>query len=234
MNRAIRKQHMRRCAFRKRGGGFLVGAPITPVPVDDWAYSPRVPEYTSFDDCAIPARPGQLVNEPNPAQAQVAMAGGSCGMLTRSTGGRRTRQRGGRCGCMGVGGRRTRRRGGSRGFSVDPSLSVGGDGPIAAALHAPVPCDARSGAAVQGGGAYSTGNAYDASCYSAPGSGLPRYEAPVAGFSFQSSLEAGAAMPDGVTAFNEVVAQAARVGGRRRRRVTRKRSMRKRSTRRRR
>jgi hypothetical protein len=68
------------------------------------------------------------------------------------------------------------------------------------------------------------GNAYDASCYRAPGSEMPVYPATSAGFHFTPSTEAGAALPDGVTAFNEVVAHTARLGGARRR-TYRKRSV---------
>jgi hypothetical protein len=78
---------------------------------------------------------------------------------------------------------------------------------------------------MMGGGSdsYGAGNAYDASCYRAPGSEMPVYPATTAGFNFTPSTQGGATLPDGVTAFNEVVAVAARTGGgRRRRRQTRK------------
>jgi hypothetical protein len=67
-------------------------------------------------------------------------------------------------------------------------------------------------AATQAGGAYS-GNAYDASCYRAPGSEMPVYPAQSVGFHFTPSTAAGATLPDGVTAYNEVVQHAARLGG---------------------
>ncbi len=57
------------------------------------------------------------------------------------------------------------------------------------------------------------GNAYDASCYRAPGSEMPVYPATSAGFHFTPSTEAGATLPDGITAYNEVVAHTARLGG---------------------
>ena len=60
------------------------------------------------------------------------------------------------------------------------------------------------------------GNAYDASCYRAPGSEMPVYPATSAGFHFTPSTEAGASLPDGVTAYNEVVPHVARLGGARR------------------
>jgi hypothetical protein len=62
------------------------------------------------------------------------------------------------------------------------------------------------------GGSYG-GNAYDASCYRAPGSEMPVYPAESVGFHFTPSTQAGATLPDGVTAFNEVVQHAARLGG---------------------
>jgi hypothetical protein len=64
------------------------------------------------------------------------------------------------------------------------------------------------------------GNAYDASCYRAPGSEMPVYPATSAGFHFTPSTEGGATLPDGVTAFNEVVAHTARLGGAYRKRST--------------
>ncbi len=68
----------------------------------------------------------------------------------------------------------------------------------------------------QTGAGYGNGNAYDASCYRAPGSEMPVYPATSAGFHFTPSTEGGATLPDGITAFNEVVAHAARLGGARR------------------
>jgi hypothetical protein len=65
---------------------------------------------------------------------------------------------------------------------------------------------------------YGHGNAYGPECYKAPGSELPVYNADVAGFHFRPSTEIGGTLPDGVTAYNDVVPNAARVGGGRRRR----------------
>jgi hypothetical protein len=76
-------------------------------------------------------------------------------------------------------------------------------------------------AATQAGGAYS-GNAYDASCYRAPGSEMPVYPAQSVGFHFTPSTAAGSTLPDGVTAFNEVVQHDARMGGAYRRKTYRK------------
>jgi hypothetical protein len=74
----------------------------------------------------------------------------------------------------------------------------------------------------QTGGSYALGNGYSDDCYKAPGSSLPVYPAETAGFRFQPSTASGAYMPDGVTAFNEVVPQAARLGGSRKSRKNRK------------
>jgi hypothetical protein len=252
MNRTLRRRQMRRCSFRKRGGGFSVQNPLVPVnPTNDWSFSIKAPINQAYSDCGTYMRPGQLVTPPNPALAQTVMAGGACGCSVPRWGGRRAERR------------VTRRRanaqmgGFARAFAVDPSVSVGGTGPNVAALHAPVPCDARAGVHPgpsaagsvlsadprapanlysatpnQTGGAYSTGNAYPADCYKAPGSSLPVYEAQTAGFTFNPSSRGGAFLPDGVTDFNEVVPMAARVGGRRRRSL-RRRSLRRRSLRRR-
>ncbi len=67
-------------------------------------------------------------------------------------------------------------------------------------------------AATQAGGAYG-GNAYDASCYKAPGSEMPVYPAQSVGFNFSPSTAAGASYSDGVTPFNEVNQVVARTGG---------------------
>ena len=307
MNRNLRKQSMKRCAFRKRGGGFSTGPALLPVPVDDWTYTQKQLVNQPYDDCAIPNRTGQLFNQPNPELAQVVMAGGghnswgtwdpklnpelaqapmaggadwgykpdlgpiqtpmaggACGCsVPKYVGGRRrknTRRYGGGCGCMlqQAGRRNNRRRsyrkmrGGMwRAVAVDPSVSVGGDGPNVGALHAGVPCDGRAGTpnmlsndmyvpdprapadiysltpnqtapSVQAGGAYSTGNGFSEGCYKAPGSMLPVYEAETAGFHFRPSTEFGSTLPDGVTAYNDVVPQAARLGGGKKRSTRRK------------
>jgi hypothetical protein len=312
-----------------------MGAPLVPVPASDWTFAVKQPVNQGFDDCAFPARPGQLFNLPNPALAQTPMAGGGgtnplyvakewpdnsdvsraqvpfaggkrsrrrqsrlrrlqyggdsnlashaytakewpqtantalvqttgmsgggcpCASGSRPMGGGRRRgsrrQRGGGCGCSGSrlfgGGRRSTRRmrgGASYGFAINPSMSIGGTGPNVDAVRTPIPCDARAGApnslnqsglspdpraggfgysatpnqttpSLQAGGAFSSGNAYGAECYKAPGSMLPTYEAQTAGFSFRPSTVAGGTLPDGVTAYNDVVPYAARMGGGRRR-----------------
>jgi len=161
--------------------------------------------------------------------------GGGCGCSGRPMfGGRRRKTRG-----------RRMRGGAFNGYAVDPSVSVGGRGPNVAALHSGVPCDPRAGSinssnpqlpmdpraygvgysatpntgapSLQAGGAYSTGNAYPDSCYKAPGSELPVYNAQTAGFNFYPSTARNGALPDGVTPYNDVVPYAARMGGARRR-----------------
>jgi hypothetical protein len=228
MNRQLQNQRRRRWAHH--GGGFAQTGTLMPIPASDWTFAVKDQVTAPYSDCAVTMRPGQLVNPPNPDLAQVAMAGG-----------RRRRQQ--RTLRRRIGARRTARQrgGGVNGFSVNVGASVGGTGPNAAPVYAGVPCDARAGAPnvnnasglgpdprapgdvysltpnVQRGGAYSSGNAYDASCYRAPGSELPVYNAETAGFRFAPSTAAGAALPDGVTAYNEVVPYAARLGGGRRR-----------------
>lgn len=236
LNRQLRSRSNRRCSYRKSGGGFSVQQQLVPQPTSDFTFAAKVPVNMPYSDCAFAARPGQLVNQADPALAQTVMAGGGCGCSApRWGGGRRRRsmrKRGG-------GGCTTRNmHGGSYGYSVDPSVSVGGTGPNVAPLHAPVPCDARAGMHApigtpdvrapadlysltpnQAGGSYSTGNAYGAECYRATGSSLPVYNASSAGFSFSPSSQAGATLPDGVTAFMEVNPVAARTGGGRKSRL---------------
>ena len=236
----MRNQMRRGCAYRKRGGGFSVGSPLVAQPASDFDFAVKVPVNAGYSDCSFAQRPGQLFNQPNPELAQTVMAGG--------------KQKGGQCPCSMKGGKRTRRhrkqrggqchcsmRGGAYGYAVDPSVSVGGNGPNVAALHTPVPCDARAGThgpslnpdprapadlysltPNQSGGAAELGNAFEDSCYRAPGSSLPVYNATSAGFHFRPSTEFGSTLPDGVTAYNDVVPHAARTGGGRKSRRYRK------------
>lgn len=254
MNRALRRAHLKRCGFRKSGGGFAVGAPLVPInSADDWTFSVKEPINQSYSDCAFPAHPGELINAANPTLAQTPMAGGACGACGFLRGG--ARRRTGRHRHRKSAAKHTFRkhRGGAYAFAVDPSVNVGGSGPNAAPLYAPVPCDGRAGAPnpynltgfgadsraptdlysltanQSGGGSYGMGNAYEPECYRAPGSSLPVYNASVAGFHFTPSTASGHALPDGVTAFNEVVPNAARVGGGRRRHSVRRRKHHKRS-----
>ena len=220
MNRVLRNHHMKRCMYRKHGGAYsTVGGPLVDIPADDWSYAPKESIRMPVDECAAPERPGAIELQTNPSLAQVAMAGGR----RRRAATIRRRRYGGGCGCMlASGGRRRSMRGGSRGFVVDPAVSVGGDGPNVGAMVSGIPCEMRAGsdnplaAAAQFGGA-------------APNSQLPVYNATTAGFRFAPSI---ATMPDGVTAFNEVVSYDARGG--RRRRSTRRARKSKRATRRRR
>ena len=204
-----------------------MGAPLVPInSANDWSFSIKEPVNQAFSDCAIPDRTGQIHNTANPALAQAAWP---------LTGGRRRRTMRKRGGAR----RGRTMRGGGNGFSVNPSVSVGGNGPNVGALIASVPCDARAGSpnplnpvganpdprapsdlysltANQSGGSYSSGNGYSDACYKAPGSSLPVYEAQTAGFTFRPSTETGATLPDGVTAYMNVTPYAARMGGARR------------------
>ena len=332
-NNVMRRQMMRRSAARKIGGGFDAnGGQLVAQPMgagSDLAFAVKAPVQQGYDDCAFPARPGQLFNQPNPALAQVAMVGGAAvdenlashayhqngwtqvehtgnratawgdpalAQTNGLTGGRRRRSssrrrsvkknrsrrrsmkknrsrramKGGSCGCTGSrlfggGSRRRARRsttcggrcwsrkmrgGAAYGFAIDPSVSIGGSGPNVDALRTPVPCDPPAGSmnplsvsqpadpraygmgysatpnttlpSIQAGGAYSTGNGFSDDCYKAPGSMLPKYEAQTAGFTFYPSTASGGTLPDGVTAYEDVVPYAARMGGARRSRRGRK------------
>jgi len=128
-----------------------------------------------YSDCSWTSRPGELYNDvtnQSLATIQTVMAGGRRSRRNRT---RRVRgggcgcggaprmslptMTGGGCGAPSVtglalrnnapysGGRRSRkhRGGGTYGFSVDPSQSIGGNGPNVDALHVPVPCDGRMG-----------------------------------------------------------------------------------------
>ena len=255
LNHQMKSSRNRRCSYRKRGGGFSVQDPLVPQPSgpgSDFTFAIKQPINMPYSDCTFAQRPGQLVNIPNPALAQTIMAGGGCGCMAPKWGGSRRLRKNRRNG-------RKTQRGGSNGYAVDPSVSVGGDGPNAAALYAPVPCDARAGSPNMlnpvmsapdprapadlysltpnqtGGSApitgspygYGVGNAFGPDCYRATGSQLPVYNASVAGFNFSPSTAAGATLPDGVTAFNEVNAVAARTGGGRRHRSLKNRKNRK-------
>ena len=173
MNRALRQAQRKRCSYRKRGGGYGMGAPLVDFdPKVDTSFAVKMPINQGFSDCAFPARTGQLFNEPNPALAQTVMAGGRhrggakahSGGAKAHSGGAKAHSggacgcsvmRGGACGCSVMrggakahsGGRRTRRtqRGAGYAVAVDPSVSVGGTGPNVGPLHSSVPCDLRAG-----------------------------------------------------------------------------------------
>lgn len=133
MNRAVRKMMNRRCALKATrngmyGGGLTVNAlaPYTSsngVPIESRGYT---------DECYDSLRPGEIRVEANPALAQVTMAGGTYAGGTYA-GKRKTRRKG------------RKQRAGR--YAVDPSMSVGGDGPIAAPVNMSVPCDIRAGSA---------------------------------------------------------------------------------------
>lgn len=202
-NRQVRNDRRRRWA--RRGGGYAQIDQLMPLPAEDWTFSVKQQITSPYDDCGSTLRPGQLINQPNPDLAQKAMAGG-----------RRTRRhRGGGCGCM--------RGGAVNGFSVNVGSSVGGTGPNAAPVYTGIPCESRFGL-MRGGG--------ESSCSRAPGSELPVYNVESAGFRFEPSTSSGAALPDGVTAYNEVVPYAARLGGGRRSRRRQHRSQRHKKSRR--
>lgn len=160
---------------RRRGGGYSAEGtlfPLNKTPGGDWANQTGLGQYAvtnPYSDCSWTSRPGELYNEvtnASLASAQAPMAGGrrrsrrvrgggcGCGMPRMSGGG---------CGCgapavtglpmrnnapYSGGRRRTMRRyrgGGTYGYSIDPSQSIGGNGPNVDALHVPVPCDGRMG-----------------------------------------------------------------------------------------
>ena len=160
---------------RRGGGYSAEGTlfPIDQKPGGDWANQTGLGQYAvtnPYSDCSWTSRPGELYNKvtnESLASAQASMAGG------RRSRSRSRRVRGGGCGCgmprMAGGGcgcspsftglsrrnnapysggrRRTRRfrGGGTYGYSIDPSQSIGGNGPNVDALHVPVPCDGRMG-----------------------------------------------------------------------------------------
>lgn len=164
MNRALQKLQRKRCSYRHAGGAYAVGGPLLPTSA---AAFPPVSEILPLSECADAARPGALPNVGNPALAQTPMAGGA------------------RCGCML--GRRAQRGGGSEyHYATLPGESVGGAGPVAAALIAPGGCPVH---ATQAGGAH----AYE-------------YPAQSAGFGF-APVSAGAAQ------FMAPAPYAARMGG---------------------
>jgi hypothetical protein len=148
MNHVLRKLTSRRCALKNNRGMYGGGLAVNTLAPYMSSNQAPIESRTYTDDCYAGLRPGEVRAEPNPALAQVAMAGGAIAspisrlrrFLTR-------RQAGGRCPCLDGGAKRRRTRGGSRGFAVDPSMNVGGNGPIAAAANVPIPCDARAGSA---------------------------------------------------------------------------------------
>ena len=205
---------------RRRRGGYY----SEPMPLN---YFVNQPIHQGFPNCGGVNVQSTLMSQARPELAQSGLVGGSCGCNKRKYGGRTRRQR-----------RQRKQRGGANGFSVDPWQNVGGTGPNAAPQNTPVPCDPRAGSMNplsttmynpdpraptdvysftpnQTGGSYGMSNGYSDDCYKAPGSSLPVYPAETAGFRFEPSTEHGGTLPDGSTAYMDVVPQNARVGGRR-------------------
>jgi len=172
MNRALRhkmnKKHGLHGSMNRRGGGYGAEGTLFPLktgPGGDWSNQTGLGQYAvtnPYSDCSWTSRPGELYNQvtnQSLATAQAPMAGGRRSRRVRGggCGCGMPRMRGGGCGCgapsftgMPVavrGGRRTRRYrgGGTYGYSIDPSQSIGGNGPNVDALHVPVPCDGRMG-----------------------------------------------------------------------------------------
>jgi hypothetical protein len=175
MNRALRrgmnKKHgLHGSMNRRRGGGYSAQGTLFPIdqkPGGDWANQTGLGQYAvtnPYSDCSWTSRPGELYNKvtnESLASAQASMAGGSRKRRVRGGGScGAPRMYGGGCGCAPAftglsrrnnapysGGRRTRRHrgGGTYGYSIDPSQSIGGNGPNVDALRVPVPCDGRMG-----------------------------------------------------------------------------------------
>ena len=211
----------RRSTRRKhRGGGFATNPSSFFPPAGFMA--PRETIQWQPENGLAYERNGMLVNQPNPALAQVAMAGG----------GRKRKQRGGNrrgCGCGMKGGALSYAPVGSMenlqygisgkgGFETNPGVSVGGSGPNVGALIGGNSCysSLRSGMVggtrrKQHGGGGSTYSGPD--CYRGTGSELPMYPNPSAGFNQTPSTWS---LPPGVAnafqLYNPVVE---RVGGRR-------------------
>jgi hypothetical protein len=214
MARNQRKTHR-----KHRGGGFATNPSSFFPPAGFMA--PRETIQWQPENGLAYARNGMLVNQPNPALAQVAMAGG---------GRKRKHQRGGNrrdCGCKQSGGALSYAPVGSMenlqygisgkgGFETNPGVSVGGSGPNVGALIGGNSCysSLRSGMVggtrrKQRGGGGSTYSGVD--CYRGTGSLLPMYPNPSAGFNQTPStwsLPAGVA--NAFQIYNPVVA---RVGG---------------------
>jgi len=277
-NRFRRNMTRKRCALRggsynssvlqpggfmnpMRGGAFSTNT--TPLVHTTGVTAPREVIQGLRDIGSAYPRDGMLVNQPNPALAQVAMAGGgfSAPLRNRSprsqimsdsrssygmAGGARRRRldrlrrrmHGGGCGCSGqrggalsyapVGSMSNLMYGisGKGGYETNPGVSVGGAGPNVGAEIDRNGCypSIRSGMVggtrrrQRGGG----GSTYvGPGCYTAPGSLLPVYPNPSAGFNQTPSTWS---LPQGVAnafqIYNPVVA---RVGGARK---TKKRSYR--------
>lgn len=232
MNRQRRNLTRKRCALRggsmfqpggfmepgmMKGGGFSTNP--SPLVSTTGVTAPReVIQWLPENGLAY-ARNGMLVNQPNPALAQVAMAGG--GARRKRLERLRKKLRGGGCPCnaqRGGGSLGNLMYGisGSGGYSTNPGMSVGGSGPNVGALIGGNGCypSIRSGMIGgtrrkhRGGG----GSTYaGADCYRGTNSMLPVYPNPSAGFSQAPSTWS---LPTGVAnvyqLYNPTIA---RVGG---------------------
>ena len=174
LRRGMNKKHgLHGSMNRRRGGGYSAEGTLFPVnrtPGGDWDNQTGLGQYAvtnPYSDCSWTSRPGELYNEvtnASLASAQAPMAGGRRSRRVRGggCGCGMPRMSGGGCGCgapafTGLprrnnapysGGRRKTRRhrgGGTYGYSIDPSQSIGGEGPNVDALRVPVPCDGRMG-----------------------------------------------------------------------------------------
>jgi hypothetical protein len=79
MNRELQRKNSRRKSARKHGGGYGMGTPLVAQPSgpgSDFTFAVKQPINQGYDDCAFPARPGQLFTTPNPDAAQAPMVGG--------------------------------------------------------------------------------------------------------------------------------------------------------------
>lgn len=196
------KQRRQRTQSRHRGGKFQ--SEFTPVNQPGSDYKVGLPITQGFPNCGNATVPSWLMSQANPSLAQTPMPG-------------------------------YKQTGGGNGFSVQP-VNVGGESPNVAAVYQSIACDARAGSPNvlnpseflhdprapadlfsmtpnQTGGSYASGNDYEPECYRATGSMMPVYEAPNAGFEFKPSLDNGGTLPDGVTAYMDVIPRSARLGG---------------------
>lgn len=223
-NHQRRNVTRKRCALR--GGGFSTNPSSFFPPAGFMA--PRETIVWQPEQGMAYARNGMLVNQPNPALAQTPMAGGGRRRRLERLERLRKKQRGGGCGCSGqrggalsyapVGSMSNLMYGisGKGGYETNPGVSVGGAGPNVGAEIDRNGCypSIRSGMVGgtrrrQRGGAGSTYTG--PGCYHSPGSQLPVYPNPSAGFNQTPSTWA---LPQGVAnayqLYNPVVA---RVGG---------------------
>jgi hypothetical protein len=219
-NSTRRNMTRKRCALR--GGGFST-APTSFFPPAGFM-APRETIQWQPEQGLAYARNGMLVNQPNPALAQVAMAGGG---RRRRLERLRRRMQGGGCGCGQKGGGLSYAPVGSMsnlyygisgkgGYETNPGVSVGAAGPNVGALISPNGCAPSLRAGMVGGtrkkqrgggGSTYTG----ASCLARSGSELPVYPNPSAGFNQSPSTWS---LPPGVAnAYQLYNPTIARVGG---------------------